>query len=313
MEERMFHVLMRELCEEEGISLTKLSHDWILQLKKGESIQYITGNRWNLNGEATGDIACDKYATYEVLKSQNVQVIEHNMIFNPSTRSRYIPEEGNWGWIINYVNNHPEGVVLKPNYGCEGQGVYLCRNICEVEKALAKLFRTEPSVSICPYYNIKMEYRTFFIEGDCPLVYGKIKPYVVGDGSSTLDSLIGNMAYELPQSAVMHENLKLLDQSYVPEKGEKIELSWKHNLSGGATPTILADGELKTDIINLARKVAKAMNIKYATIDIISTEDDKLYVMEVNSGVCMTKFIELVDGGYEIAKEIYRKALRQLF
>lgn len=55
------------------------------------------------------------------------------------------------------------------------------------------------------------------------------------------------------------------------------------------------------------------MNIHFATIDVIQTSNNKLYVMEVNSGVCMTNFIEKTEGGYEIAKSIYRKALEALF
>lgn len=34
------------------------------------------------------------------------------------------------------------------------------------------------------------------------------------------------------------------------------------------------------------------MNIRFATIDVIQTSNNKLYVMEVNSSVCMTNFIE---------------------
>ena len=55
------------------------------------------------------------------------------------------------------------------------------------------------------------------------------------------------------------------------------------------------------------------MNINFATIDIIRTTDDDLYVLEVNSGVCATIFTKTVDGGYEKIKNVYRKALQDLF
>ena len=61
---------MREVCTEMGIKMEKLSYDWILQLTKGDKVRHITGTRFDINGEASGDIACDKYATYEVLKAQ---------------------------------------------------------------------------------------------------------------------------------------------------------------------------------------------------------------------------------------------------
>ena len=55
------------------------------------------------------------------------------------------------------------------------------------------------------------------------------------------------------------------------------------------------------------------MNINFATIDIIETTDNNLYVLEIHSGVCATIFTQLVDNGVEIAKDIYRQAIKKLF
>ena len=311
MEERIFHVLMKELCAEGGVKVNTLSYGWILQLSKDGKVRHITGNRFDINPEATGNIACDKYATYEVLKSQNIPIIEHKMIFNPAIRSLYISEEGNWNEIIQYFVKNNSKVVVKPNNGCEGQGVYLCKNLGQVEIAITKLFKSNGSISICPYYNIKTEYRTFYLDGQCLLIYGKIKPFVIGDGIHNVGELIENL--NLPKNGVTSENINNIDLSYVPKSKEKFEISWKHNLSGGAKPEILKDKALKNNIENLVKRAGEAMNIKFATIDVILTEDNKLFILEVNSGVCMTKFIDEIQDGYEIAKEVYRKALRKLF
>ena len=53
------------------------------------------------------------------------------------------------------------------------------------------------------------------------------------------------------------------------------------------------------------------MNINFATIDIIETTDNNLYVLEINSGVCATIFTQLVDNGVEIVKDIYRQAIKK--
>ena len=309
-EERIFHRLMRELCSEMDIKLEKLSYDWILQLTKDGKVRHIAGNRFDLNPEATGNIACDKYATYEVLKSQDVPVIKHVMIFNPASRGRYIPDEGISLKVATEFLRH-NSLVVKPNNGCEGQGVSLCRTLKEVEVAIQKLFRSNGSISICPYYDIKTEYRTFYLNGEVFLIYGKTKPFVVGDGKATLGELIENL--NLPDKSVVTENLSTIDFSYVPKENEKVEISWKHNLSGGATPKVLEKSELHDRIRDLAIKAGEAMNIKFATIDVIQTADDELYILEVNSGVCATIFIESVDGGYEIIKDIYRKSLEHMF
>lgn len=80
---------------------------------------------------------------------------------------------------------------------------------------------------------------------------------------------------------------------YIPQDKEKVYISWKHNLSGGARPTILENSELYSRIEKLAIQAGKAMNINFATIDIIHTTSDELYVLEVNSGIGATIFTEL--------------------
>lgn len=115
MEERIFHVLMREVCDEMVIKVEKLSYDWILQLSKDGKVRHVTGTRFDLNPEATGDIACDKYATYEVLNSQNVPIIKHVMIFNPATRASLIEDEGIWLTVISEFLKYG-CLVVKPNY-----------------------------------------------------------------------------------------------------------------------------------------------------------------------------------------------------
>ena len=310
MEERIFHVLMREVCAEMGIKVEKLSYDWILQLSKDGKVRHITGTRFDLNPEATGDIACDKYATYEVLNFQNVPIIEHVMIFNPATRSSLIGNDGIWLTVTSEFLKHG-CLVVKPNYGCEGQEVFLCHSIKETESAIQKLFKTQDSISICPYYDIKTEYRTFYLDGEVKLIYGKTKPFVVGNGKSTIGELVEGL--NLPDKSVVKDNLKDLNLSYIPTMGEKVDISWKHNLSGGAKPNILENGELYEQIEQLAIHAGKAMNINFATIDIIETTDGNLYVLEINSGIGATIFIESVDGGMEIIKDIYRQAVKKLF
>ncbi len=310
-EERFLHVIIKELCHEMGIKVEKLSYGWLLQLSKDGKIRHITRNHFDNNPQATGEIANDKYATYEVLKSQGVPVIEHTMIFNPATRSKFIPKEGTWDMVLEKFLKHHK-LVVKANDGCQGKEVQLCHNVREIEIAIQKLFHQgQASLSICPFYDIKTEYRTFYLNGEVLFIYGKTKPCVIGDGKTTLKELVESL--HLPDKKVIRDNLSVLDMNIVPKKGEKVIISWKHNLSGGATAKILNRGELYQKIEQLVIQAGKAMNMNFATIDVIQTVEDELYVMEVNSGVCATIFAETVEGGYEMVKEVYRKALEALF
>ncbi len=304
-EETLFHSMIKEICLEMDIKVEKLSYDWVLQLSKEGKVRHITRNLFDNNPQATGKIVADKYATYEVLKSQNVPVIKHTMIFNPAIRGEFIPKEGIWNTVVTEFEKSGK-LVVKPNDQSEGIGIELCNSLRETEIAIQKLFnQNNTAVSICPYYDIKTEYRTFYLNGEVLLIYGKTKPFVIGDGKSTIQ--------ELAKTLHFSNNPNILNPYDIPEKGKKVEISWKHNLSGGAIPTILEKGELYQEIEKLAKQAGKAMNMNFTTIDIIHTTDDKLYVMEMNSGVCGTIFAEVVDNGYEIIKNIYRKAIEELF
>ena len=154
-------------------------------------------------------------------------------------------------------------------------------------------------------------YRVFYLNGECLLTYGKTKPYIVGDGISNVNSLVSKL--NLPKTLVSAENLNNLDLKYIPKLREKIEISWKFNLSGGAVPKILENSALKDKIEGIAKDAAKALNIGFATVDVIKTIDNNFYVMEINSGICMTNFIKKIPNGYSIAREIYKKALESIF
>lgn len=287
--ERFLDGLLKQLCQEMNIKLEMLSYDWILQLTKDGKVRHITRNHFDNNPQASGEIANDKYATYEVLKSQNVPVIEHTMLFNPGTRSRYVQEdEGVWQIAHKEFENQNHKVVVKPNDGWEGKEVALCHTKKELEVTIEKLFQKHGTVSICPYYDIETEYRTFYLNGKVELIYGKTKPFVIGDGKASLAELVQKL--DLPDKKVVRDNLSLLDLESVPSKGEKIEISWKHNLSGGSIPTVLEKGELYEKIEKLAIQAGKALNMNFATIDIIRTTNNRVICFR-NKLRCMCAYL----------------------
>ncbi len=308
MDKEFFYHLIQELCDEMNIKLEKLSFGWILQLTKGEKVRHISNYLFDNNPQATGNIVADKYATYEVLKSQNIPIIKHTMVFHPTIRETWVPQEGNWNNIITEFSKYGT-LVVKPNHQCKGKNVALCHDLREVEIAIQKIFsQNETSLSICPYYEIKTEYRAFYLKGEILLIYGKTKPFVIGDGKTNLKTLIEKL--QLKENIILEDNQK---ENEIPKKGQKFEISWKHNLSGGAIPKILEKGELYQKIEEIAQKAGKAMNMNFTTIDIIQTIEDELYVMEMNAGVCGDIFAQTIENGYEIMKEIYRKELEDMF
>lgn len=309
-EQDVFYKIISECCTLLHIKLNILSYDFVLELKKGNKIRHITNGKFDLNNEAAAAIACDKYATYEVLKNNNVPVIEHVQVFNPKTRNSYVASIGNDELISSYVKKYSK-VVVKPNDGREGKNVFLCKNYMDTVEAINKLFNKKDNCSLCPFYDIDTEYRSFYLDGKVYLIYGKTKPYVIGDGIKKLSELISDI--QIPKNDIYNDNMKLLDMDYVPKSGEKVEISWKFNLSGGASPKILEKGPIYDRIKKLAIKAGKALNLTFATIDIVLTKDNHLYVLEANSSIGSKIFTMKTENGYEIMKKIYMQAIKKMF
>ena len=301
--------LLEKLCNELEIKIEKLSFGWVYKLSKSNKIRYITGN-FDINKEASSKIASDKYATYEVAKSQKLPIIEHKMIFNPNERKKYIEKDI---WDICYDEfKAKKKVVVKPSLGLEGKGVFRCKTLDELEIAVKFLLEKNTSISICPYYDIEKEYRAFYLNGKILLIYEKEKPYIVGNGVETIKELVEKL--KLPHNKIVKENLEKLDLSYIPNQNEKIEISWKYNLTGGATARVIKKEDLiyKT-IEELAIRTGKSLDLTFATIDIIKTKENEIYLLEVNSGVSTNIFSNIVKDGKMIEREIYRKALIEMF
>ena len=287
----MFYELIKEICKELNIEYTILSKDWIIKLEKDNKVKYLTGNKFDLNGHAIGNIMDDKYALYEILNNLNIPVCEHNIFYAENNHQDYAIGCNKKEDIINCFHKYNEDVVVKPNKGSMGIGVYL----------LIKNY----SISICPYYHIKNEYRVIVLDNEIKLIYKKINPIVIGDGKSTLKELLikFNSNYYIDKEI----------PNIIPKKNEIYTYDFHFNLSKGSIATIDIDYDTKEKICQLALEVSKKVGITFASIDIIETTDNKLLVLEANSGVTINKAINFIPNGYNVAKNIYKEAIIKMF
>ena len=308
--EKPFFKILDEICVEKNISQNDISFGWITELKKNNVAKHIIGYQFDLNSAISYNIAGDKFATYEVLKSNDVPTIEHRMIFNPQTRSKYYKNK-----FLNeakeLLKQNGNEIVIKANDSCKGKDVFICMSDIEIEHIVEKLFdEKNDTLSACPYIDIEYEYRAIFLCGEILYIYKKKKPYVIGDGKSTLKELI-------VQKFTENNNIDFcrnLDFSMIPNENEEVTISWKHNLSSGAEPIIIDENDEFIDKVReIAIKAGNAINIKFASVDIAVTKNKEIFVMEINGSVCMNKFTEIIPDGYKIAKSIYSKAIDKMF
>lgn len=292
-----FHEMIKKIGEELDIKVTLLSDNWVTVLEKNGKIHYITDYQFDLNHHAIGNIMDDKGLFYDLLNYKNIPVIEQYVIF-----SNYDKQN-----VLDYFNYHDNKIVVKANISNAGREVFKVNDENTLFKIIDKLLLKQYSISLCPYYDIKNEYRVIILNGKIRLIFGKTKPFIIGDGKKNVLEL----AKEYNEYYKDHPE-KIENKNYIPGKDEKIELSFKFNLSSGAKTFTKIEDNLKNEITSLALKVANELNITFASIDIVDV-NNKLLVMEANSGVTLNIYILQNEDGYNIAYNIYKDAIKLMF
>lgn len=306
---KIFHKIIKEICDEEHILMEILSKDLVIKLTKKGITRFINGYKFDLNNHAIGLILDDKYATYDMLKSLNIPVAEHNILFATDNMYDYAEGCNNYDSAYNLFLKYNKNVVLKVNNGTCGKDVYHITEDNEFKKIYDNLLKTNFSISLCPYYNIDTEYRVIVLKNKIKLIYGKVRPIITGNGKDNLKKLLLDFNYEYFNNLTNNK----VEWSYVPKKDEQYIYDWKFNLSNGSMMNNDISLKDKNILKTIALNVVNLINIGFASIDIIKTYDNKFYVLEVNSGVMIEHYINQIKNGYSKAKSIYKEAIKEMF
>ena len=300
--ERQIEKIIKMFCKENGVDFVQMADGWLFVLKNGKTKSFVMGYKFDINNSISASICDDKSALSSVLVDAGINCVEHHFYEAPNGHSK--PKEQIFDELEILLKTHGE-LVIKPNIGSGGKNVVRCNDLSSLNELAEKYLKSKRAFSVCKFENIKNEYRVICLCGEVQLVYRKQRPFVVGDGKSSIQSLISQKFKD------DFEFDALLNVSYVPKKGEVIQVSWKHNLGLGATADTNVDENLKEKLSNFAKRVAEEININFASVDVIELDDGSFKVLEINSGVMMEKFASLSDENFEKAKSIYFKALKK--
>lgn len=302
-----FRKIIKEICEEEQITVSFLSKDWITVLEKNNKTKYIAGYKFDLNNHGLGLVLDDKYAMYDVLNYKNLPVIKHHILYRENNFNDYAIGCNSYESVLELFQKYNQDIVLKPNNGACGVGVYHITNEVELREIYDKLLEKNFSISLCPFCDIETEFRTIILNNEVKLVYGKTRPIVVGDGKSTIKELLEQFNYDY------FKDYDSENKDIVLGINEIFEYDWKFNLSRGSKMFREINDSDYQEISSLALKTALSVGLGFGSVDIIKTKDGHYYIMEINSGVMMDNFIKQDNNGYDIAKLIYKEAIINMF
>ena len=303
--------IIKQIALENDLSYEVLSCDLVIKLTKGNKIRYINGYKFGLNSHSLGLILDDKYATYELLNSLGISVCKHHILFRPTNHNSYAKNYNSFKYCYDLFLKYNKNVILKVNNGTCGDGVYHITTKKELKKVYNHLLKYNFSISLCPYYDIKNEYRVILLNNEIKIMYGKINPVVIGNGKDKLIDLLKD--FNINYFGYKANLKKNINYNKVLKKDEKFIYDFKYNLSKGSIITEDIDKETKSIISKMAKDVSKKINLGFGSIDIIKTNDDKYYVLEINSGVMIENYMKLTSDGFKKAKKVYEEAVLEMF
>ncbi|MGN0298422.1 MAG: RimK family alpha-L-glutamate ligase [Lachnospiraceae bacterium] len=302
-----FVKMIYEICKEDNIAVQSYSSDWAFRLEKNGVFHFIQGYQFGLNSAVSAAICTDKSVASEVLAAAKIPTIPHHCFMAPSM-FQYIGGNGYWSQMQQILERYGE-IVCKDNGGTGGKMVFRVKNQRQLEEAASTIFQTCSAMAISPYRQIEKEYRIVILDGEIQVVFSKLRKHLTGDGVSTVRELYGRYILEetCPEQAVISKK----DLNKIPQKGEQYLLQWKHNLGQGADAEILTKEKIDASLGTLAKNAAFALGVRFASVDVVQCEG-AYQVLEVNSGVMMEYLSGINRDYYEIAKEIYRKAIHKM-
>ena len=300
----MYHNIIKEICLENNIQCDFLSKGWIVSLEKDGVRRFISGYKMDITGHGFGTLMDDKYAMYDVLSFCDVPIIKHHILYYESNQNDYAIGYNDFEYLKELFHQYHCDIVMKTNSGSCGVGVYHVQDEESLYELYQKLGKKHRSLSVCPFYHIRHEFRCIVVDGQVELLYKKVRPVVVGDGHSTISQLLQefNLRY-----------FKDYQNDTILENGKIFEYDWRFNLSRGSVSSMDILEEDRKSILAIVLNITKKFQLPFGSIDIVKTEDNEFYVMEINSGVMMDNFIEQQENGYQIAKKVYQKAILSMF
>ena len=125
------------------------------------------------------------------------------------------------------------------------------------------------------------------LDGVCEVAYEKVRPFVTGDGKSTTARLVGTSEWgiALDPRGRSASDANPIDWGSVPSRGERVLLSWRHNLGKGTKCRLLSETDSGFDHgRTVATAACTALGLRAASVDVFAT-NDSFMVLEANGGI----------------------------
>ena len=288
--------------------------------------RYFRYNTLDLNPVGASDIAKDKdYATL-FMKRMGYRTVEGRAFYS-NDWCKKIGSRRNITAAYRYARTLGLPVIVKPNEGSHGSGVFLVGNKREFMRAMRHIFK-EDRVALVQKMVRGRDYRIVVLDDTVISAYERIPLSVVGDGSSSIKTLLKkkqkrfrsggrDTRIRLDDIRISHKlGLQKLALRSVPERGKRIYLLDNANLSSGGDAVDVTK-PIHLEFKKLAIKLTRDMGLRLSGVDIMVAGDirnapKKYWVLEINAAPGLDHYVKTGLAQQKIVESLYLKVLKSL-
>ena len=283
----------------------------------------------DLNNIASADIARDKDFAKFFMKNRGYPIAEGQTFFEKKW-AETVKSDRTISSALEYARKLGFPVIVKPNSKSQGAGVSLVGNKKELKSALIEIFKGD-RVAIVERYLPGHDYRVVVLDKEIISVYERIPLSVVGDGKSSIISLLKKKQEQFILSkrdtkinfSDPRIKLKLKKAGYtfksILPKDEKIFLLDNANLSSGGDSIDLTKN-IHPGFKKIAVELTKDMGLRISGVDIMVIDGDitfqpkktSYYIIEINAAPGLDHYVTTGSEQRKIVEEMYLKILKAL-
>lgn len=295
---------------------------------KSGLFSYFKYNSFDLNHAGSVKIAVDKDYTNFFLKQLGFPVVPNSKTFFSDEWSEII---GVYDRKLDNAYKYAESigfpVIVKPNSGSQGKGVFFVSNKDEFYKAGEEIFQYDRIILVQSVVS-GVDCRIVVLDDKVISAYTREPFSVIGDGVFDIESLVKNKKeffkkqgkgniIDLNDIRISNKLNRLgLKMSDVLRSGEKVFLLDNANLSTGGE-SVDVTREINQDFKDIAINITKGMGLRICGVDImvngdITEKPNEYYVLEINSSPGLDHYAKSGEEQKKIVEDLYLELLKKM-
>ncbi len=265
---RFLNQALVEIAQARGLVYEEWGQGWLARVGDGRRSLSTYGYQLSLNSAVAASGARDKSAAVERLERDGVTVVATRLVLG-DVRQAWLDGRRATDVLDEVLADWSPPLIVKPNEGSSGDGVFLCRDRDQVRRRVLELLEREPSVVVQPFLELVVEERWIVLDGVPLMRYTKTPGGPDG-------------------------------------RGRRAPL---FNLALGARVGEFGLDDARPGSQELALAAADSLGLRVAAVDLVHGVDGSCQVLEVNSGLSFEHLVRLEPARRADAVGVYDAAV----